>query len=95
MCARLPQPGTFSRYRSSQAYRTDPVVIDLSRLEYIDSHGLHAIFELRQRSLGRKIAVAVARPPATVRRLLEVVEMDHWLRVFPDVQTAVKNLSTA
>lgn len=52
------------------------VVIDLSRLSFMDSSGISAIVRARN-ELGD--ALVLSRPQPNVRRVLEVTGLDSWI----------------
>jgi len=51
------------------------VIIDLQNVTYINSAGLGALFSLRKYANDRGAKVAVARPNATISRLLDTVNL--------------------
>jgi anti-anti-sigma factor len=58
------------------------VVIDLTATEYLDSSGVHMIFDLAQRMGRRQQAVRVVVPEgAPIRRVLRIVELDEVVPV--------------
>jgi stage II sporulation protein AA (anti-sigma F factor antagonist) len=52
------------------------LTLDLSDLTYIDSTGLHAIVECAN-SLNGTGPVRIANPASSVRRVFEIVNLDH------------------
>jgi anti-anti-sigma factor len=60
------------------------LVLDLRRLEFIDSTGLRTLIaaDERARSAGRRLAVV--RAPNAVARLLELTQLDQRLEVVDD-----------
>ena len=55
------------------------VVLDLSRLTFIDSSGLGAIHAARQRVIDEGGTLVVCRPNPAVHRVLEITGLDIWL----------------
>lgn len=53
----------------------DRVVLDLSRLTFMDSSGLHAVIELARHAAGLNIALEVIPGPRAVRRLFELCQI--------------------
>ncbi len=53
----------------------EPVVIDLESVGFMDSSGLRALLEARQRCLESGRPLALARPSDAVRRVLELVDL--------------------
>ena len=65
------------------------VVIDLAPTTYLDSSGVHLIFELAERLHARQQQLRVAVPEdAPLRRVLSVVELDSAVPVAADVESA-------
>ena len=52
---------------------TDPVVLELSELGFIDSSGIHAIVRLSQRVGGR--GLVLRNPRGTVARVIELIRV--------------------
>lgn len=59
------------RYPARIQRQPDRVVLDLSRLTFMDSSGLHAVIELARHAAGLNIALEVVPGPRAVRRLFE------------------------
>ncbi|WP_227269948.1 STAS domain-containing protein [Roseobacter weihaiensis] len=69
----------------------DVVVLDLSRVEFIDSSGLGAIVAaVKHMGKGRKLALAGLTP--TVARVFELTRMDAVFSVFPTLEGALAEL---
>ncbi len=64
-----------------------PLVIDLSRLVYIDSVGLHILLRAFQHAerIGTEAALVAA---GQIRQLVEQVGLDRIVRVLPDAPSA-------
>jgi anti-anti-sigma factor len=67
-----------------EADSPETVVLDLRRVEFIDSTGLRALIaaDERARSEGRRLAVV--RGPNAVERLLAVTQLDQRLEIVDD-----------
>jgi len=65
------------------------LVVDLSRVTYIDSAGLAALIEGMQKveAYGGKLALAGLQEP--VRSIFEIARLDQVFRIFPDVDAAL------
>jgi anti-sigma B factor antagonist len=65
------------------------LVVDLSRVTYIDSAGLAALIEGMQKveAYGGKFALADLQE--TVRSIFEIARLDQVFRIFPDVDAAL------
>jgi anti-anti-sigma factor len=55
------------------------VVLDLSRLAFIDSTGVHATFELAQRSKAQHIRLVIIPGPPAVQRIFELTGLNKQL----------------
>src|SRR2546421_12808086 len=71
--------------------KPDNVVIDLSRVGYIDSSGLAVLIEGMQNveEYGGKFAIAGMQE--TVRSIFEIARLDQVFRIFPDVDSALED----
>jgi anti-sigma B factor antagonist len=65
------------------------LVVDLSRVTYIDSAGLAALIDGMQKieAYGGKLALAGLQE--TVRSIFEIARLDQVFRIFPDVNAAL------
>jgi anti-anti-sigma factor len=67
------------------------VVLDLSPTTYLDSTGLHVIFDLASRLSGRQQRLAIALPEdSRVRRVLDLVDVETVAPVRPTVEEAAE-----
>jgi anti-sigma B factor antagonist len=72
------------------------LVVDLGGLTFIDSAGLHALFELAKRASSRSAAVAVCVPEASpVHRVVAVVRLGAVMPVLSTVEEAVAVVQVA
>jgi anti-anti-sigma factor len=70
------------------------VVVDLSRLEFIDSSGIAMMFSLARRLGGRRQDLrVVARAGEPVLRVLELVEFDRAAPIYETVDAALAELA--
>jgi anti-sigma B factor antagonist len=69
--------------------KTKQLVVDLSRVTYIDSAGLAALIQGMQsvEAYGGKFALAGLQE--TVRSIFEISRLDQVFRIFPDVDAAL------
>jgi anti-anti-sigma factor len=67
------------------------VIIDCGELDYISSTGLGMLLRLHARQKKRGGVVKLARVQGTVAQLLEVVQLDRILNMYPTVQEAVES----
>ncbi len=65
------------------------VIVDLTRVSYIDSSGLAALIEGMQnvQEYGGQFALAGLQEP--VRLIFEIARLDQVFRIFPDIDAAV------
>jgi anti-sigma B factor antagonist len=65
------------------------LVIDLTKVSYIDSSGLAALIEGMQKveTYGGKFALAGLQD--SVRPIFEIARLDQVFRIFPDVESAL------
>lgn len=69
------------------------VVVDLSRVTYLDSAGISVLFQLANRLRRRGLGLGLALPPASpLRRVLQVAGVDAVAAVHPSPEVAVESL---
>ena len=72
------------------------LVIDLTATAYLDSSGVHLLFELAERLQRRQQQMRVAVPEGgAIRRVLRIVELDATVPVTPTVDEAVEQIRAA
>lgn len=71
----------------------DLIVLDLSKVEFIDSSGLGAIVAA-MKSLGRDRKLALAGLTPTVERVFKLTRMDTVFSVFPTLEGALNELGS-
>jgi anti-anti-sigma factor len=65
------------------------LVLDLSAVTYLDSSGVHLIFDLAQRLGDRQQRLVLALPPdARIRRVLDLVNLDAVVAVEESAEAA-------
>ena len=74
--------------------RDVPVVLDLSRLVFIDSTAIHHLFRIAE-GRDRNSLAFVVEPAATVAATLEIVGLDRAAPVLPSLDAAKALLSDA
>src|SRR3954447_21276223 len=69
--------------------KVTPLVVDLSRVSYIDSSGLAVLIEGMQHveEYGGKFALAALQE--NVRSIFEIARLDQVFRIYPDVDAAL------
>lgn len=82
-------PGIASSLAAMVQNRPQQLVVDLSRVSYIDSSGLAVLIEAMQNvaAYGGKFALAGLQD--VVRPIFEIARLDQVFRIFPDVDTAL------
>jgi anti-sigma B factor antagonist len=65
-----------------------PLVVDLSRVVFMDSTGLALMMNARRRVVRRGQGFAIVCPPGPIGRVFEIADMMETLRVFPDRESA-------
>jgi len=66
------------------------VILDLSRISFIDSAGMSAIVGLYKRSLGHKELCLVIQH-GSCRRMLDRIQLTRMVRTFGSVQDAMED----
>jgi anti-sigma B factor antagonist len=64
------------------------VVVDLTKVEFMDSTGLALLINAHRRLSRRRKGFAVVCPPGPMLRVFEITDMIDMLRVRPDRQSA-------
>lgn len=82
-------PGISTSLKSMIAEKPKQLVVDLSRVTYIDSSGLAVLIETMQTvgSYGGKFALAGLQEG--VRPIFEIARLDQVFRIYPDVDAAL------
>ena len=73
---------------SSVADAIKSVVVDLSRVGFMDSTGLALLINANRRLTLRRKGFAVVCPPGPLRRVFEITDMVDTLHVCPDQESA-------
>ena len=66
---------TRSAVQSALARHPDRVVLDLSRLTFMDSSGVHGVLELASQAATLKIDLVVIPGPRAIQRLFELCQL--------------------
>ncbi len=75
--------------RKMIATQPPQVVVDLSKVSYIDSSGLAVLIEGMQNVNGYGGKFSLAGLQATVLPIFEIARLDQVFKIFPDVATAL------
>ena len=76
---------------SSVADAIKAVVVDLSKVGFMDSTGLALLINAHRRLSLRRKGFAVVCPPGPLRRVFEITDMVDTLHVCPDRETAARS----
>jgi anti-sigma B factor antagonist len=87
--------GLISILNSSVADALKAVVVDLTRVGFMDSTGLALLINANRRLKLRRKGFAVICPPGPLRRVFEITDMLETLHVHPDRESAAKALLPA
>jgi anti-sigma B factor antagonist len=72
------------------------LVIDLTATAYLDSSGVHLLFELAERLQRRQQQMRVVVPDGgPIRRVLRIVELDATVPILSNVDEAVEQIRAA
>jgi anti-anti-sigma factor len=72
------------------------LVLDLTATTYLDSSGVHLVFDLAERLRRRQQQLRVVVPAgAPIRRVLRIVELDDTVPVIASVDEAVEQIRTS
>jgi anti-sigma B factor antagonist len=65
------------------------LILDLSEVTYLDSSGVHLIFDLAQRLGGRQQKLVLIVPAGSkIRRVLDLVNLEAVVPIAPEVEAA-------
>jgi anti-anti-sigma factor len=80
---------------SSVADAIKAVIVDLTRVGFMDSTGLALLINANRRLILRRKGFAVVCPPGPLRRVFEITDMVDTLHVHPDPESAARALLPA
>jgi anti-sigma B factor antagonist len=82
-------PEVAESLRTMIATKPNPVVVDLSRVTYLDSSGLAVLIESMQKvqEYGGKFALAGVQE--SVQHIFEIARLDQVFQIYPDVDSAL------
>lgn len=76
----------------TRAPRGGGVIIDLSGLGFCDSSGLNTLVALNALARSRHIELALCSATGRVARVLAITQLERFLPVHPDLESAVRSL---
>jgi anti-sigma B factor antagonist len=68
------------------------VIVDLSRLQYMDSSGFKAILDATPLFLERALRFLLSEPPDGIRKVMDILEFDKIVPVFPSADAAKESI---
>ncbi|MGV3723877.1 MAG: STAS domain-containing protein [Actinomycetota bacterium] len=85
----LSQPDAFLRRGRVMAINCRCIIVDLSRVRYVDSGGVRALLQLAEElELDRKELRVVIQPGSRVERTLSLLQLLQRLQAFPSLKQA-------
>jgi len=72
-----------------------PLVVDLSRVNFMDSTGLALLINAHRRVMRRGNGFAIVCPGGPIARVFEIADMMQTLGVFPDRDSATRAATQA
>ena len=70
------------------------LVLDLSEVTYLDSSGIHLLFELGRRLAARRQALRLVVPDSSpMRRVLELCAVDAVAPMYPEIESSLRALA--
>jgi anti-sigma B factor antagonist len=82
-------PALNQRLSAVLAVRAPAVVLDLSRLTFLDCAALRVLLAVQRRAAAHGTTFALAAPRPTVARALKITGLDRQFAVFPTVAKAI------
>jgi len=82
-------PEVAESLRAMTATRPNRVVVDLTKVTYLDSSGLAVLIEGMQNVQEYGGQFAVAGVQESVKHIFEIARLDQVFQIFPDVDTAL------
>jgi len=82
-------PGIAASLKAMAVEKPATLVVDLSRVSYIDSSGLAVLIEAMQNVAAYKGKFALTGLQEGVRPIFEIARLDQVFRIFPDVDAAL------
>ena len=82
-------PSIASSLKKMTDTKPKKLIVDLTRVSYIDSSGLAVLIEAMQNVSGYGGKFALAGLQEAVRPIFEIARLDQVFRIFPDVDAAL------
>jgi anti-anti-sigma factor len=70
------------------------VIVDLTECEFFDSSGLNVLARANHRHDGVQRLSLIAPRESFPRRVIEITQLDHMFRIYPERYTALKAAAT-
>ena len=74
--------------------RPESLVLDLSRLSFIDSSGIHALIEAQKRCTERETRLVIIPGPRAVQRLFEICHLIEILPFVPEASSVISHTAS-
>lgn len=75
-----------------QKQEVDTLIIDLSKVDYIDSSGVGVILSLFKFMREKDGSLAVAEPNKKIKRVFDVTKLAEIIPVYANLEEAMKNI---
>ena len=82
------QPATRRAFSGVLERSPECVILDLTRVSFIDSTGVHGVIELQKRSERQNVRLVIVPGPPAVQRVFELVGLTKVLRFLPSRQVS-------
>jgi anti-sigma B factor antagonist len=87
--------GLRTALRHAAARGSGTVVVDMSRTQFCDTAGIHALVAAHKQARAEGGQVLLVIGGAAVRRILSITGLDDVIPVFPDLEQALDQASAA
>lgn len=88
-----PNPAILKKKIGEQLRRSNRIIIDLSRVSFIDSTGLGVLVGALKKAISRNGDIRLVSPTEEVRMLMEITRADRVFLVYPSQELALKSYS--
>jgi anti-anti-sigma factor len=79
-----------SKKRLAKKEEVESLIVDLSRVSYLDSSGVGVILSLFKFMRNRNGSLSIAEPNEKIKRVFEVTKMTEIIPVYPTLEEAVQ-----
>jgi anti-sigma B factor antagonist len=71
------------------------LIVDLSRVSYVDSGGIGSLVEMFLHLVRRGGSLKILRPSAASRRVLQITQLDTVLEIFEEEKDAIRSFGAS